>query len=234
MPSRKPPTASASGNRTAASDNEPRSAKGKRTRSRLLDAAKTVFEREGFLNARISDIADEAQIAHGSFYHYFDSKESIFREVAELQEQALLSHRESDADASESDTAYERIWRANRAYLEWYRREAKIMGVIEEVSRYDDEVNRARAARQQAFAERSETAIKRLQRDGKIDERVDARFAATALGAMVARVAELWLVQGYSKFTMDQAVNQCTLLWANAIGVEVPDDALERTTTGRK
>ena len=60
------------------------------TRARLLDAAKEVFEETGFLEARIADIAERAGMSHGSFYHYFDSKEQIFREVAEVQE-ALLT-----------------------------------------------------------------------------------------------------------------------------------------------
>ncbi len=64
----------------------PRTAKGERTRGRLLRAAKHVFERQGFLGARVSDIADRARISHGTFYHYFNSKEEIFRELAEAQE----------------------------------------------------------------------------------------------------------------------------------------------------
>src|SRR5579872_2358081 len=60
---------------------ETRSAKGRRTRARLLEAGKAVFERDGFLRARISDISAEAQVSHGSFYHYFDSKESLFQEI---------------------------------------------------------------------------------------------------------------------------------------------------------
>ena len=69
----------------------PRSRKGHRTRAPLVDAAKTVFERDGFLDARIVDIAATAKLAPGSFYHYFDSKEEIFREVAELQEERLTA-----------------------------------------------------------------------------------------------------------------------------------------------
>jgi AcrR family transcriptional regulator len=52
----------------------PRSRKGTETRARLLDAAKQVFEEDGFLEARISDIAERANLSHGSFYHYFESK----------------------------------------------------------------------------------------------------------------------------------------------------------------
>src|SRR3954469_13700754 len=63
--------------------NGPRSRKGVQTRARLVDAAKQIFEEHGFLEARISDIAERAGLSHGSFYHYFDSKEQVFREVAE-------------------------------------------------------------------------------------------------------------------------------------------------------
>src|SRR3954464_9122257 len=67
--------------------NGPRSRKGVQTRARLVDAAKQIFEENGFLEARISDIAERAGLSHGSFYHYFDSKEELFREVAEAQEE---------------------------------------------------------------------------------------------------------------------------------------------------
>ncbi len=75
----------------------PRSRKGIETRARLVDAAKEVFEHDGFLDARISDIAEQAGLSHGSFYHYFESKEEVFREVAaeveERLERAALQRR---------------------------------------------------------------------------------------------------------------------------------------------
>jgi AcrR family transcriptional regulator len=201
----------------------PRSRKGERTRGRLLLAAKQVFEEDGFLDARISDIAERAEMSYGSFYHYFESKEQIFREVAEAQE-ALLTAPIAAGD-NEPLTPYGRIHRANRSYLERYRKEAKIMGVIEEVSRYDAEVNAARMARQKHFADRSERAIRQWQLDGSVDTRVDPAIAATALGSMVARFAELWLVQGYANYDFDEGVDQLTLFWANALGLPVPREA---------
>ncbi|HVM63918.1 MAG TPA: TetR/AcrR family transcriptional regulator [Acidimicrobiales bacterium] len=212
----------------------PRSRKGAATRARLLDAAKTVFERDGFLNARIIDIADTAGLKHGSFYHYFDSKEQIFREVAEAQEERLTAppsegpRRHAGAGASPRD----RIRAANRRYLERYRDEARLMGVIEQVSRYDDRVNAARMATQRHFAERAEAAIRRLQDEGAADPQIDPGMAADALGAMVARFAELWLVQGYRRYAFDDAVEQLTRLWANALGLE--DEGRPRTATARR
>ena len=174
----------------------PRSRKGAQTRARLLEAAKHVFETSGFLEARITDIAEQAGLSHGSFYHYFDSNEQVFREVAETQE-ALLTQAPDDADEVDPTTLSERerILRANRLYLERYRDNARIMGVIEQVSRYDGPVNEARMRRQKHFADRAERSIRRLQEVGQADPGVDPEIAALALGSMVARVAELWLVE---------------------------------------
>jgi len=196
----------------------PRSRKGVLTRARLIDAAKVVFERDGFLDARIADIADTANLAPGSFYHYFESKEQIFREVAEAQEERLTAPAEDRSD-DVGVTPTERIRRANRRYLERYRDEAALMGVIEQVSRYDEHVNAARMATMKHFAERAEAAIERLQAEGQVDARVQPAIAADALGAMVARFAELWLVQNAVDCTMDTAVDQMTKLLTNALGI---------------
>lgn len=198
----------------------PRSRKGAQTRARLLDAAKHVFEGAGFLEARISDIAEQAGLSHGSFYHYFDSKEQIFREVAETQE-ALLTLPAADDDEADLATLgeRERIFRANRLYLQRYRDNAKIMGVIEEVSRYDTPVNEARMRRQKHFADRAERAVRRLQEAGLADAEVNPEVAALALGSMVARTAELWLVEHWGDYDLDTVAEQLTLLWANGIGL---------------
>lgn len=199
---------------------EPRSRKGARTRQRLLDAAKAVFEQAGFREARISDIAQHAGLSHGSFYHYFDSKEQIFREVADAQEAALTAPAGHGPDGDhEPGSEYERIRRANRRYLERYRDNGRIMSVIEEVSRYDAHVHDARTRRQKHFAERAEQSIRRLQERGAADALVDPEIAAVALGAMVARFAEVWLVEDWAEFDFDQVVEQLTRLWANAIGL---------------
>lgn len=198
----------------------PRSRKGAQTRARLLEAATAVFADAGFLEARISDIAERAGLSHGSFYHYFDSKEQIFREVADAQEARLTAPGEAPADAPATDL--ERIRRGNRRYLERYRDSGPIMGVIEEVSRYDTHVNEARIRRQKHYADRAERAIRRLQAEGRADPDVDPAIAAVALGSMVGRFAELWLIESWDDFDLDHVTEQLTRLWANAIGLRAP------------
>lgn len=203
----------------------PRSRKGEKTRARLLDAARAVFERTGFLEARITDIAEEAGLSHGSFYHYFESKEQIFREVAEAQE-ALLTAPADPGDGPPDPGASgerERLYLANLRYLERYRANGKIMGVIEEVSRYDPHVHDVRMKRQQHFADRAERSIRRLQSQGLADADIDAEVAAVALGSMVARFAELWVIEQWKPYDIETVADQLTRLWANAIGLRDPD-----------
>lgn len=195
-------------------------ARGARTRARLVDAAKEIFERDGFLEARITDISKQAGFSHGAYYHYFDSKEELFREVAEIQEARLTAPPDDPELANaHDDSPMERIRKANRRYLLRYRDEARIMGVIEQVSRYDAPVNEVRMARQRHFAERSERAIRKWQQEGVADATLDAALVSDALGAMVGRFAELWLVQDYREYDFDHAVEQLTRIWANALGI---------------
>jgi AcrR family transcriptional regulator len=201
----------------------PRTPKGERTRARLLHAAKHVFERQGFLGARVSDIADRARISHGTFYHYFNSKEEIFRELAETQEARLTAAADLAGDLPIDSSPREQVREGVKRYLEQYREQARIMGVIEQVSRYDVEVNAARVSNQKHFTRRAEEACRLQQRAGMADRALDPVIAADALGALVSRFAELWLVQGYRDYDFDEAVEQLSLICANAL--RHPEDA---------
>ena len=59
----------------------PRTARGERTRRKILDAALNEFGEKGFSEASIVGITSRAQVALGTFYTYFDSKEEVFRAV---------------------------------------------------------------------------------------------------------------------------------------------------------
>lgn len=213
----------------------PRSRKGEQTRARLVEAAKGVFEDHGFREARISDIAERAGLSHGSFYHYFDSKEDVFKEVAGTLEERLRAHSVVDSgllDTNSDATMRERLRASNQRYLDDYRAEARIMGVIEQVSRYDPGVSAARFERQREYTARTEDAIGRLQASGLADRALDPSVAAPALTAMVTRFAEMWLVQGSLECDFDDAVDVLTTLCVNAL--QLRDAAPDRAGSGAR
>jgi AcrR family transcriptional regulator len=201
--------------------NGPRSRKGFQSRARLVDAAKQVFEEDGYLDVRISDIAERAGLSHGSFYHYFESKEEIFREVAAAVDDQLSAPLDSVIlDPASTAPPHVRIHEAIRRHLESYCNEAQFMGVIEQVSRYDDHVRAARLARHKQYSKQVAQSIRQLQRHGLADRSLDPTIAAAALGAMTSRFAEMWLVQGFVDCSFDDGVEQLTTLFVNALQVK--------------
>ncbi len=197
----------------------PRSRKGVRTRARLLEAAKEIFKENGFLDARVSDIAERAGLSHGSFYHYFESKEEIFREVARAQEEDLSLHSivASGLLATGDVSMRDRVESSIRQYLGAYQAEAAIMGVIEQVSRYDTEVRSARLAMQGTYTKQTEDAIRYLQAHGLADPHLDPVTTAAALSAMVSRFSEMWFVQGQVHAAFEDGVDQLATLCVNAL-----------------
>ncbi len=61
----------------------PRTERGTRTRTKLLEAAEQVFARVGYSEASIVRITEAAGVAQGTFYLYFASKLEIFEELVE-------------------------------------------------------------------------------------------------------------------------------------------------------
>jgi AcrR family transcriptional regulator len=201
----------------------PRSPRGERTRGKLVAAARTVFERDGYLDARIVDIAAEANAAAGSFYTYFTNKEEIFAAVLEeVQEEMLHPHVRDMADSEDPIGVIEA---SNRAYLTAYERNAKLMRLLEEVATIDENVRELRRRRGRAFAERNARSISELQARGIADPDVNPLLAATALSAMVGRMAYTTYVVG-EKWSLGELVTTLTRLWANAL--RIPDDPPRR------
>lgn len=72
----------------------PRSRDAEATQKRILAAAKREFARLGLGGARVDDIADKADANKRMIYHYFGSKEDLFKKVLE---DAYQDIREAEA-----------------------------------------------------------------------------------------------------------------------------------------
>jgi TetR/AcrR family fatty acid metabolism transcriptional regulator len=72
---------------------QPEAFRGTSKRERILRAATDVFAKNGYFNAKVSEIAKAAGVADGTIYLYFDGKEdllvTIFREHARNYLQSL-------------------------------------------------------------------------------------------------------------------------------------------------
>jgi hypothetical protein len=92
------------------------------------------------------------------------------------------------------------------------------------VATFDPEVRQTRVQRQDAFGHAVERRIREYQKQGVSNADLDPWLAANALGGMVAFVADQLASQD-EPTDVDFAVEQLTLLWANAIGLHPPNKA---------
>jgi len=81
-----------------------RSRRAERRREEILSAAASVFAARGFSNATTKAIAEQADIAEGTIYNYFSSKEDLVAALAE-RVQAEISALIPPASATQDDRA---------------------------------------------------------------------------------------------------------------------------------
>lgn len=195
----------------------PVTARGMRTRAKLVKAARTEFERNGYLDTNIGDIAARARVAYGSFYTYFASKEEVFEEVVkEVRDEGRAI---SSTEPVVGPDPRSRIARANAAYLHAYQANAAIMAVIEEVATFSPRLAEIRREARHFWVERNRAAIARWQAEGIVRADLDPYYAASALGSMVDRSAYVWFVLG-EPFDIDVGIEQLTSLYCAALGID--------------
>lgn len=112
--------------------------RGKRTRTRILEAAEEVVGRRGFHDASIAEITKLAGVAQGSFYIYFPSKTSIFEELVRVRGRDLLRVVRAAVELHED---WERRQRAGiRAYFGWIAAHPWLFRAIRQAEFVDEEL----------------------------------------------------------------------------------------------
>lgn len=187
------------------------------TPQRLIAAARVVFERDGFHDARLCDVTREAGVSTGTLYHYFQSKEELFRAVMHgvLDE---LTARSVDDEPSASRDPVAGIYDANRSYVHGYRRNARLMSLLSQVAERDPEVLAIALAIRQHFEERISRAIARWQAEGLAYCDLDPVYAANALAYMVDRFLDEWSTLGLC-YDEAQVSDTLSKLWVRALGL---------------
>lgn len=95
-----------------------------RTRAGLLAAARELYAAQGLERTTIAQIAERADVAIGSFYNYFRTKEELLDALLEAElakQQALLELRQAHVDdpAEKISVAHRHLVRAAQSDSDW-------------------------------------------------------------------------------------------------------------------
>jgi AcrR family transcriptional regulator len=151
-----------------------------------------VFARQGFHTCRVSDIADEAGVAYGLVYHYFQSKDEVLDTLfLERWDIMLAAIREIDA---RDIPARDKLRAIASFIVDSYRHDPDLMKVI------IVEVTRAANSFGQAHLDLITQAygliggiVAQAQEDGQFRPEISADFAAQAFYGAIEQVLTGWI-----------------------------------------
>lgn len=186
-------------------------------RRQLLDAAVRVFARKGFHASRVGDIAEEAGVAHGLLYHYFDSKdellEAIFRENWSVLVTRIASVEESDEPAADQLRHIAAI-----VLRTWLHLPDVVRVVVREFGRSPEVA--ARLGELARPIEAIERVIARGIARGEFRSDIEPRFAATVVYGSIDELLTAWVLGRLPSDEEEVAAAERTLLAISLTGLQ--------------
>jgi TetR/AcrR family fatty acid metabolism transcriptional regulator len=158
----------------------------------ILDAAVRVFARQGFHTCRVSDIADEAGVAYGLVYHYFQSKDEVL-DTLFLERWGLMVDAIAAIDAQDQP-ARAKLREVASFIVDSYRHDPDVMKVIiVEVTRAANSFGAAHLATISEAYRQIQGIVEKAQANGEFRDTVPAEFAAMAFYGAIEQVLTGWI-----------------------------------------
>ena len=185
-------------------------------RQQLLDAAAWAFARKGYRAAAISDIIARADVARGTFYLHFASKEQIFLAIVEdfhTRVRRMLEEAEGPVRLADHH-GQAMLQRSFRRWLELFAEHRDAAAVILKEAPSIDARFQAGAARLRQlalnhFAER----FRRFQAGHRVNPSVSPELVAHLQLAMVEEVVNAFVLTDNSADLDDLAAKLAAFEW---------------------
>jgi TetR/AcrR family fatty acid metabolism transcriptional regulator len=161
-------------------------------RRMILDAAIHVFAREGFHGCRVSDIANEANVAYGLVYHYFSSKDEVL-DTLFSERWGLLLETINEVSARD-EPVRDKLREVASFIVESYRHDPDLMKVIiVEVTRAANTFGRAHLREIRQAYEGIAAIVQSAQREGAFRDDISPEFASLFFYGAIEQLLTGWI-----------------------------------------
>lgn len=166
------------------------SAKGLRTRQRLIEAAEQIFAEHGWEEASIVKITEEAGVSQGTFYRYFLSKQAVFDELVED-----LNRRVRHAMSEGAARGTNRVEAERYGFEAFFRFTAEHPGLYRVIRQAEFASPRALHMHYERIAEGYVAALEEAMESGEIVT-ADTEVLAYALMGIGELIGMRWILWG--------------------------------------
>ena len=187
--------------------------------NKILQAAIKVFANKGFYNARISDIANEAKVADGTIYLYFNNKYDILISIFEEEIGELIREIKVLIEAEEDPRRMLALFASQ--HLELLRDKRELAEVLQMELRQSNKF--MKEYRNTKFIEYVDI-ISRIVHKGQ-DLRVfrsdvlPGVFKRAFFGAL-DETARLWILSPDNPYTIEEAASQISSIFLAGIEIK--------------
>ena len=192
----------------------PTTKKGLQTRQKVLEAARVIFARDGYVEARMLDVATEAGLSTGGLYRYFDNKTDLFAAViADLHEE--FYQRSGHTRHLLASDPYEALTEANRGYITHYFEHREIMRVFIEAASIEEQFRVILRSMRDRHVRRFASAYRNLYGDGDVNG-VSVEVVTEAMACLTEQCCYVWFAQEKDNerhTTIEESVTVTTQAW---------------------
>jgi AcrR family transcriptional regulator len=168
----------------------------------ILDAAIRVFAREGFHRCRVSDIANEANVAYGLVYHYFRSKEEVLNTLFSERWKLLLDTIET-VDRQDGPVR-EKLHAIASFIIDSYHHDPDLMKVIiVEVTRAANTFGRHHLEEITRAYQGIARIVERAQEEGTFRSDISPTFASLCFYGAIEQLLSAWIFDSLDKSPAD-------------------------------
>ena len=160
----------------------------------ILDAAVRVFARQGFHHCRVSDVADEAGVAYGLVYHYFDSKEEILNTLF-LERWQIMLDAIGEIDARDLPSR-DKLHSVAGFIIDSYRHDPDLMKVIiVEVTRAANSFGAVHLEKIREAYDGIAAIVEAAREEGSFKSGIPAEFAAMCFYGAIEQLLTGWIFE---------------------------------------
>ncbi len=184
--------------------------------NRIIEAAIKVFAKKGFFNAKISEIAKEANVADGTIYLYFKSKDDILIHLFEESMDRLIKLIQSELAKEDNPISkLKRFIQLHFTLVEGNPHLAEVITVeLRQSNKFMKEYDNVKF---RDYLNLISSVIREGQNQGMIRRDVKPAIIKRALFGALDEVTLPWALSEKKKYSLNELAEQVTNLFINGI-----------------
>jgi len=186
----------------------PKSEKAKRTRQKILDAAKAVFLEQGFLKATAEEISNKAEVGYGTFYLYFTDKRQAMHTILSEVNDKLYELGETEKTRQGLGPLVT-IKAIIRSFFDSFKENVDVLKIFNELAATDPDFKAQHDEVRARLVNRIKEHILKGAEIGNVRQ-VDPEIAAISLSGLIESIAIEWFFnnRNYDKEKVIETVSK--------------------------